>query len=124
MRRVLIVEDDIELAHIIQDKVQHLCRTEICGSGYQAMNLLQEKTFDLVITDYHMADGDGASLAHYCAERGLGVIVVSSFPEAHIKPYLPHGTLFLNKFHAVCARTLEELVEAPRTVTVPRQTRS
>jgi CheY-like chemotaxis protein len=110
MYRVLIVDDDQELALVIQDKLKDLGETETASAGYEAINLLKLKTYDLVVSDYNMKDGDGASLAHYCVNHGIQVIVVSSFPENHIKPYLPDNVAFINKFSAIRGRSLEELI--------------
>jgi CheY-like chemotaxis protein len=110
MYRVLIVDDDQELALVIQDKLKELGETLTASAGYEAINLLQNEPYDLVVSDYNMKDGDGASLAHYCVNHGIPVIVVSSFPENHIKPYLPENVEFVNKFNAIRGRSLEELI--------------
>lgn len=110
MYRVLIVDDDQELALVIQEKLKDLGETVTASAGYEAINILQLKPYDLVVSDYNMKDGDGASLAHFCVNHGIPVIVVSSFPENHIKPYLPDNVEFLNKFNAIRGRSLEELV--------------
>jgi CheY-like chemotaxis protein len=110
MYRVLIVDDDQELALVIQDKLKDLGETVTASAGYEAINLLQRDSYDLVVSDYNMKDGDGASLAHYCVNHGIAVIVVSSFPENHIKPYLPDNVEFINKFNAIRGRSLEESI--------------
>ncbi|HYX36687.1 MAG TPA: response regulator [Oligoflexus sp.] len=110
MYRVLIVDDDQELALVIQDKLKDLGESMTASAGYEAINILKTQTFNLVISDYNMKDGDGASLAHYCVNHGIPVIVVSSFPENHIKPYLPENVEFVNKFNAIRGKSLEELV--------------
>jgi|GEM_PF-4168511 CheY-like chemotaxis protein len=114
MRRILIVDDDLELASVIQEKTRACGESDVCTSGYQAMTQLRSGHYDMVVTDYSMQDGDGASLAHFCHANGIGVIVISSFPEAHIQPYLPHSVTFLNKFHAVRGKTLEDLIKERR----------
>lgn len=110
MYRVLIVDDDQELALIIQDKLKDLGESVTASAGYEAINLLQLRPYDLVVSDYNMRDGDGASLAHYCVNHGIPVIVVSSFPENHIKPYLPDNVEFMNKFHAIRGKSLEDII--------------
>jgi two-component system chemotaxis response regulator CheY len=110
MYRVLIVDDDQELALVIQDKLKDLGESMTASAGYEAINILKDNKYDLVISDYNMKDGDGASLAHYCVNHGIPVIVVSSFPENHIKPYLPEGVEFINKFNAIRGKSLEEMI--------------
>jgi two-component system, NtrC family, response regulator HydG len=110
MYRVLIVDDDQELALVIQDKLKDLGESVTASAGYEAINILKTTPYDLVISDYNMKDGDGASLAHYCVNHGIAVIVVSSFPESHIKPYLPENVDFINKFNAIRGHSLEDMI--------------
>ncbi len=110
MYRVLIVDDDQELVLIIQDKLKDLGESTTASAGYEAINILKLSRYDLVVSDYNMKDGDGASLAHYCVNHGIPVIVVSSFPENHIKPYLPENVNFINKFNAIRGKSLEEMI--------------
>jgi CheY-like chemotaxis protein len=110
MYRVLIVDDDQELALILQDKLKDLGESVTASAGYEAINFLQRSPYDLVVSDYNMKDGDGASLAHYCVNHGIPVIVVSSFPENHIKPYLPDNVEFMNKFTAIRGKLLEDII--------------
>lgn len=106
--RFLIVDDDPDLGAIVMEKVKNLGTCTVCSSGHDALSEMAKTKFDLVITDYIMEGGDGASLAHFCKNQNVPVLVVSSFPESQIRPYLPEGVLFSNKFHAVRGRHLEE----------------
>ncbi len=93
---------------MVEEKLRRFGNCTVCSSGHGAIALLAKETFDAVITDYIMQDGDGGSLAHYCANNRIPVLVVSSFPESQIRPYLPEGAFFVNKFHAVRGPVLEE----------------
>lgn len=106
----LVVDDDPDLGAVVAEKLRPLGSCHTTSSGHEAIKELEKKKFDVVITDYIMEGGDGASLAHYCRNNRIPVIVISSFPEPQIRPYLPHGTLFANKFSAVRGTHLEELV--------------
>ncbi len=106
MSKILIVDDDSELAQLLATKLQALGETCLAETGYQAIALLEKGGIDLVVSDYNMQDGDGGSLAHYCVNRQIPIIVVSSFAEAHIKPYLPANVSFLNKFSAIRGEAL------------------
>lgn len=108
MNRIMVVDDDLDLASIIEEKVKALGECKVCSSGHQAIEELQSQRYSVVVTDYIMQGGDGASLAHYCTNHSIPVLVVSSFPESQIRPYLPEGATFINKFHAVRGNTLEE----------------
>lgn len=108
----LVVDDDPDLGAMVMDKLSTIGSCTPCSSGHAAIKELEDKTFDMVVTDYIMEDGGGGSLAHYCRNRKIPVLVVSSFPEAQIRPYLPHGTSFVNKFNAVRGSHLVELVQS------------
>lgn len=108
MYKLLVVDDDPDLASIVEEKLKKFGECTICSSGHEAIALLTNEDFDAVITDYIMQGGDGGSLAHYCANAKIPVLVVSSFPESQIRPYLPEGATFVNKFHAVRGPLLEE----------------
>jgi len=60
MKQVLVVDDDIELAHLLSirlnrrlGKVDHV-QIQIAGDPYEAMNLMAENAFDLVLLDWHL----------------------------------------------------------------------
>ncbi|RZA16249.1 MAG: response regulator [Proteobacteria bacterium] len=110
--RFLVVDDDPDLGTIVIEKLRALGDCTYCGSGHAAIKELDGGKFDVVITDYIMEGGDGGSLAHYCRNHKIPVLVVSSFPETQIRPYLPHGVSFANKFNAVRGTHLEDLVKS------------
>jgi len=104
----LVVDDDPDLASIIEEKLKTFASCRTCSSGHEAIEVLKNNAFDAVITDYIMQGGDGGSLAHFCANNDIPVLVVSSFPETQIRPYLPEGSSFVNKFHAVRGQLLQD----------------
>jgi CheY-like chemotaxis protein len=108
--RFLVVDDDPDLGAIVIEKLRALGSSLYCSSGHSAIEELAKNAYDLVITDYIMEGGDGGSLAHYCRNHRIAVLVMSSFPENQVRPYLPHGVSFANKFNAVRGTHLEELL--------------
>ncbi|MBC7660104.1 MAG: response regulator [Chitinophagaceae bacterium] len=112
MTRFLVVDDDPDLGALVEEKLRPLGDCKVCMSGHEAIETLAKELFDVVVTDYIMQGGDGASLAHYCVNHQIPVLVVSSFPENQIRPYLPVGATFLNKFHAVRGNLLEDTIRA------------
>lgn len=61
--RVLIVDDEEDLAEIIQEELQDYgFHVELATSGNSAFQKVQESAFDLVISDIKMPDGDGCEL--------------------------------------------------------------
>mgnify|MGYP001617668201 CR=1 FL=1 len=112
MTKFLVVDDDPDLGAIVEEKLKPLGTCQVCTSGHEAIEVLGHEIFDVVVTDYIMQGGDGGSLAHFCVNRKIPVLVVSSFPETQIRPYLPVGATFLNKFHAVRGNLLEDTIRA------------
>jgi len=65
LRRILIVDDEENVALILQDGLERLpnCEITIATSGEQALRLFEQRPFDLLITDYKMPGADGMTLA-------------------------------------------------------------
>jgi len=65
LRHILIVDDEENIAMILQDGLERLpnCEITIATSGEQALRLFEQQSFDLLITDYRMPGTDGITLA-------------------------------------------------------------
>lgn len=63
--RILIVDDEENVAHTLQSNLSRLPNCEVCVAynGEQALRLLAQRPFHLVITDYKMPGMDGITLA-------------------------------------------------------------
>ncbi|MGS5088860.1 response regulator [Hydrogenophaga sp. A37] len=60
--RVLVAEDhpiNLKYMHILLDKMGH--QATFCENGQEALQLLEQETFDVVLLDYHMPVLDGLS---------------------------------------------------------------
>jgi two-component system cell cycle response regulator DivK len=64
LRRILVVDDEENVALTLQDGLEMLsnCDISVATSGIQAWHLFQQKPFDLLVTDYKMPDMDGITL--------------------------------------------------------------
>lgn len=61
--RVLLIEDDIDIAASIAEYLEHqTISVDFAYSVQQAQNLLTITTFDLIVMDVNLPDGDGISL--------------------------------------------------------------
>lgn len=61
--RILYTEDDSSLARLVQSRLErHGLEVVTAHSGSDAISLLQEQNFDIVVTDYRMPDEDGLEL--------------------------------------------------------------
>lgn len=80
--RLLVVDDDLGVCHSLKDLLQgERCVVEIAPSGKKAMELLEKKKFDLILSDVVMPDMDGYEL--YCEVKkkipSLPVILMTAF---------------------------------------------
>jgi len=65
VRRILVVDDEESVALTLEAGLERVPNSEvaIATSGDQALQLFEEKPFDLLITDYKMPGTDGMTLA-------------------------------------------------------------
>ena len=79
-KKILYVEDCPELQEMtLSEMVSWFPESEIvtASSGNKAQMILNEKgDFDLIVTDYQMADGNGLELLEFCQKTELEVPVV------------------------------------------------
>jgi len=64
--RILIVDDDPSLLHMLQDGIEMFCadcQVTSATDGFTALEQLQRQPFDLVLTDYDLPGMDGLELA-------------------------------------------------------------
>jgi two-component system, OmpR family, response regulator MprA len=107
VKRVLLVEDEPEVAEGVADFLRGLYAVEIAVNGMKALERLDEEPFDVVIVDMVMPVLDGLSLMRKMAEWEIHVpvVVASGIPELGalggqlgakavlIKPYDPDALL-------------------------------
>lgn len=67
---VLIVEDNARLADLAAATLAAVCTSVVVAdSAAKAIALLEERDFDVVVTDFAMPGGDGLSVAHVLRNR-------------------------------------------------------
>jgi two-component system chemotaxis response regulator CheY len=82
--KVLIVDDSLTSRGQIRRLVQHIGITRIseAENGQQALPLIQDDFFDLIISDYNMPEMDGAELLdyirHHSGQSSVPVVMVTS----------------------------------------------
>lgn len=82
--RVLLVDDSRLARNHIKRVLNNLGLNKITEAvdGQQAINLLQDNMFDLIVTDYNMPDVDGRELTRYVREQSqqshLPILMVTS----------------------------------------------
>ncbi|MCL2084916.1 MAG: response regulator [Oscillospiraceae bacterium] len=87
MYKVLLVDDEPLMLRYLESNLKKIdSRWEVCGSaqdGVQAVSLLEQEVFELVITDIRMPEMDGLALARYIQEKSLKtkVILISGYDD-------------------------------------------
>jgi CheY-like chemotaxis protein len=77
-KRVLVVDDDPQIREVITGVLDSIGYSVTGASGAEpAMNLLSASPPDVILTDIHMAEGDGFALINAVRERGLDIPVVA-----------------------------------------------
>ncbi len=82
MARILVVDDDRDMEQMLVEFINgHGLKAAGCNSGAQALRLLQEKKFDIVLTDLKMKAMDGLELLRSIRARHpmVRVIIMTAF---------------------------------------------
>ncbi len=75
--RILVVEDDSALAHLVVEQLGHAgYRAEAVGLGRDAIQRAQEAALDLVVLDLNLPDMDGIEVAERLREDGDAAILM------------------------------------------------
>lgn len=65
MKNILLLEDDRRLCKTLEESLQELAQCWSVGSLAAAYSQLEMRTYDLVIVDRNLPDGDGVELIEY-----------------------------------------------------------
>jgi len=86
--KILIVEDDVMLGELLQERLLRLKheRVQVCLTGREAFEVINEESFDCAFVDLRLPDMDGLQLLTAIKERdhGLPVVMMSGFPTMDI----------------------------------------
>ena len=87
--RVLIVDDEENVTVLLQRSLARLgpgLEVWVANSGAQALDLLNGKRFDLLITDYQMPHMNGLKLTEVVRQRHpeMKVILMTAYPSSQI----------------------------------------
>ncbi len=80
MKRILLVEDDADvrplMAHVLIGSGHNI---DVVDRVAKARALLASGTYDLVLTDGRLPDGNGIEVADEAKARGIPAVVVTAF---------------------------------------------
>jgi DNA-binding response OmpR family regulator len=79
-KRVLVVDDEPQLGAMLAEFLgREGYDVDIAPSVVEAQRRLAAQTYDLVIVDWKLPDGDGISIAAWASELGAKTIVMSGY---------------------------------------------
>ena len=80
MTRILIVEDESDLANLLQDYLQHhQFATQVIGDGAEAMAAFEQFRPDLVLLDLMLPHKDGLTLCREIRQQSsIPIIMVTA----------------------------------------------
>ncbi len=81
-KKILVVDDDSNMANLLSDILVVLhCQTKQAYDGEQALRLLKEEPYDMVITDLRMPKMSGINLLKVVKENypQLPVVIITGF---------------------------------------------
>ncbi|HBA84109.1 MAG TPA: hypothetical protein DCZ95_08455 [Verrucomicrobia bacterium] len=80
---VLIVDDELILAKTLSQFLERQgCRTHVCHTAQEAMQLLKTSAFDVILTDLELPDTQGLDFIHYLRKTAHAsrIIVLTAHP--------------------------------------------
>jgi len=76
MRKILIVEDDLELLNFLKEKLSNRFIVDIAEDGEIAVKKIKENRPDLLILDIMLPKLDGFSILKFVRENYKGILVI------------------------------------------------
>ena len=71
-KKVLVVEDEIELAQLVELHLQDLgCRVTLAADGDRGLRLATSKAFDLIILDLMLPGTDGLEICKQVRRQSI-----------------------------------------------------
>jgi len=79
-RDILIVDDEPAVCDVLAGVLRDSgYAVDVAATGAEATALLKEHRYGMVVADWRLPDGDGASIANLAAEAGSYVFVMSGY---------------------------------------------
>ena len=104
MARILLAEDDTSMREYLQRALQRVgYEVAAVGCGTEAMPLLENERFDLLLTDIVMPEMDGIELAQKAADivPGIRVMFITGFAAVALRAgrKTPDAKVLSKPFH-------------------------
>jgi len=111
--KILLVEDDFELADIMKDQFELFgCEVDLAQNGIEAIDRLKEKNYTCIISDIRMPKMDGISMLSKIREMGIDTptVIMTGFSNYTEKEVISTGAAVLLE-KPFTTDKLKELVE-------------
>jgi two-component system response regulator HydG len=104
-KRVLLIEDEREVANMLTLALRSEdYEVEFAHTAAHARTRLNSDTYDLIIADWRLPDGNGLEIADLAADYGIKTMLISGYPsqipaeraarhQLLTKPMRPHELL-------------------------------
>ena len=82
IKKILVVDDEYLIRSFIKDSLKRLKKeVQTASNGLEAINLLEEETFDLVITDMKIPQKNGLEVLKHAKKinPNINVILITAF---------------------------------------------
>jgi DNA-binding NtrC family response regulator len=129
-RRILVVDDDVSVAQTLQEGLERLPNCEVVAvtGPQQALELLAQSPFDLLITDYQMRGMDGLTLAAHAhrLHPQTTTIVITAYGERVLREETEGLAIYrvldkpvkLAEIRSIALQALEDLPAPARRVLI------
>src|SRR5256885_11327555 len=83
--KVLIIEDDREMAQTLHDELKSRYIIELAYTFKEADYLIQTNTYDIILLDLSLPDGTGVTICHNLREMGINTPILVLTAESNIQ---------------------------------------
>ncbi len=97
VRHILVVDDEESVAVSLQAGLEKLpnCRVATASNGIEALRLLEQQAFDLLVTDYKMPEMDGLTLAARVRQLypQTSIVMLTAFGDEELRRQAADGSI-------------------------------
>jgi len=121
MQRILVIDDDTYICKLLSNYLnKHAYHADSVFNGVEALKLIDQTSYDLIISDYRLPDRDGFDILHHVKKKdpGIPVIIMTAY-----KDLTTAVRLIKSGAYDYITKPLihEELLELVKEATVPKE---
>lgn len=116
MKKILLVDDDVDVHKLVIAliyKTYPNIEITACFSGQEAINCLQKSSYDIIVSDIEMLNGDGYFLYRFLHKNQIfsPFIFFSTLVESSSHLLIEDDCIFINKSNTdVLLKTIGSLI--------------